>query len=335
MGRPAATLLALALIGCGAPSQRQQLYAAGTDRDDGHGLLARASSRLMTSDDTEASLFPAPGATSPKDHLADDADEDRQPSGDMYGGGSYGGATYASYVVPPWTYPNVNRLVRYTQRAGLTAAIEGVVSWQGAAPPSLTTSCGVVEALHVGSDRGVGGVLVYIERVTVGRTLPHDGGERRPSSVGGVIVKRGCTLAPAVQVVTPLPAALAIHGDAKRTRLVIMAPAPAAPKPLELQEGGRIELQARPGITHVIADDGALGAARVVGLDTPYYAITDDGGRFRIDELAAGTYEVTFWQPPVATVSGGKLTYGAPIVIRRSIKVDATRSAHLDLTLGR
>ena len=41
-------------------------------------------------------------------------------------------------------------------------------------------------------------------------------------------------------------------------------------------------------MTRVDSEDGKLGAAWVIGLDTPYYAITDDAGRFRIDELATG-----------------------------------------------
>jgi hypothetical protein len=338
MVRRAASLIVIAMIAmiaCGAPSPRQPLYSAGTERDDGHGLLGRASASLLTSDEAEVSLFPA---RPPARHKVTDIYGGDGYGGDtygMYGGGAYGGASYATYVVPPWGYPSANRSVRYTQKAGLTAAIEGVVTWRGPTPPKLTTSCGAVESLRVAADHSVGGVLVYIEHVSVGRTLPHDGGERRPSSVGGVLVKRGCTLEPTVQVVTPLPAALAIHGDARRARLVIVAPAPIVPKPLELQEGGRIELPARSGITQIAGDDGSLGAAWVIGLDTPYYAITDDTGRFRIDELAAGTYEVTFWQPPIATVSGGKLAYGAPIVVRRSIKVDTTKTSRLDIALGR
>ncbi|MDB4954570.1 MAG: hypothetical protein JWO36_2139, partial [Myxococcales bacterium] len=53
-----------------------------------------------------------------------------------------------------------------------------------------------------------------------------------------------------------------------------------------------------------------------------------------IDELAAGTYEITFWQPPIASAGpDGVLTYGAPIVLRRSIKVDVVKPSQLDVAL--
>jgi hypothetical protein len=71
----------------------------------------------------------------------------------------------------------------------------------------------------------------------------------------------------------------------------------------------------------------------VVAASTPYYALTDERGRFRLDELAPGSYDVTFWQPPLATTVNGKLVYGAPVVVHRPVKVDLTRPARLDLAL--
>src|SRR5262249_34906634 len=105
-------------------------------------------------------------------------------------------------------------------------------------------------------------------------------------------------------------------------------------KPVELQEAGRVVIQAQPGVTRIDADDGSLAAAWVVASDTPYYAITDDAGRFRIDELAAGTYDVTFWHPPLAALVDGKLVYWPPVIRHRTIKVDAAHAARLDVALG-
>ena len=323
-----AALLGIALVGCGSPTPRPTLYAAGSDKDDGHGLLARASATLLTSEGAEPSSFPARSRRT--------AYGGSTYGGDAYGGSgaAYGGAHYGNYAPPAWTYPSVNRAPHYTSLAGLTGVVEGVVTWRGAPPARLATSCGAIEPLHVGTDHAIAGALVYIERITTGRTLAHEGGERRPSTVGGVIVKHGCAFVPAVQLVTPLPAALSIHGDATPTTLRITT-ATGTSSSIDLQEAGRVALQVRPGVTRVEADDGTLAAAWVVALETPSYAITDDAGRFRIEELAAGTYDVSFWLPPIPAVVDGKLGYGAPVISHRSITVTTALPAHLDVALGR
>ena len=203
-------------------------------------------------------------------------------------------------------------------------------------PAPLVTACGTIDnpGVRVGANRAVGGVLVYIEHVEAGRTIPSYG---RPASVGGTIAKRGCVLAPALQIITPLPAGLAIHGDATGVKLRVTSPTgspsgvPVVAQSFELQEAGRVLLQAQAGVTRIEADDGSLGVAWVVAANTPYYAITDDTGRFRIDELAAGTYDVTVWRPPLASLADGKLVYGPPVITHRSIKVDLARPAHLDV----
>jgi hypothetical protein len=226
----------------------------------------------------------------------------------------------------------VRNLPRDAPAAGLTGAIEGTVTWRGAPPPPITTACGRIEhpSVRLGAHAAVAGALVYIEHVDVGRAIPN---YARPVSVGGMIAKRGCALAPALQILTPLPGGLAIHGDA--TEITLRVTQPDGTRPFALQEAGLVMLQAQPGVTRIEADDGSLAAAWVVASDTPYYAITDDAGRFRIDELAAGTYDVTFWHPPLARAASGKLLYGAPMIVHRSIKVAATRPAHLDVVLGR
>ena len=309
----------LALVACGS-SQRAPLAPAGDEHDDGAGLLARASASLVLGD-------------------TDDATESRAAfggnayGGNTYGGAAYGGSTYAGWTPPQWAYNAPNRIPRYSVIAGLTGAIEGTVTWPGPPPPKLTSACGLIDnpSIHVGSDHGVGGVLVFIDRITIGRPLPY---YSRPATVGGILVKHGCTLTPAAQLVMPLPAALAINGDATRARIRVTPPSRVV-KSAELQEGGRIVVELAPGITRVDGDDDKLAAAWVLTLDSPYYAITDEAGRFRLDELAAGTYDVTFWQPPLATATPtGTLSYGAPLVVHRTVKVESGKPAHLSIALS-
>ena len=323
----ARSVLLLAAWACGS-GHRSQLYPAGSDKDDGYGDLAQKSARLLTSDAADGSLV-----ASRRSH--------RRRDGEPYGGNPYGGTTYggdpSGGPADPASLAPSGRAVgphaaRYNATAGLTGAIEGTVTWRGAPPAPVVTACGAIDnpGVHVGEGGAVGGVLVYIEHVEVGRALPSYG---RPATVGGTIAKRGCALAPAAQIVTPLPAGLAIHGDATAVKLRVTQP--SGVRPFELQEAGRVVLQAQAGVTRIDADDGTLGVAWVVATDTPYYAITDDSGRFRIDELAAGTYDVTFWRPPLATTANGKLVYGPPVITHRSITVGAARPVRLDVALER
>ncbi len=306
-------VLAAGALSCGG-SQHAQLAAAGDDKDEGAGELARAAIKFETSSE-EGSGFADPRTTRAFDYEASYGGEPY--GGGAFGGDPYGGNGYANWRAPQWSYNVPNRMPRYNVSVGLAGAIEGTVTWNGQLPAKVSSACGTIDnpTLHVSSDKAVRGVVVYIEKITIGRSTPY---YSRPAAVGGVLSKRGCAFVPAVQIVAPLPGSVAINGDTQRTRLSV------AGKPQELQEGGLVQVEVKAGVNKIESEDAKLAAAWVLGLETPYYAITDDSGRFRIDELAAGTYDLTFWQPPVATSNrDGTWSYSAPIVVKRSVQVDA------------
>ena len=319
----AAAFLATA---CGGPS-RASLAKAGTEKDEGAGDLARASLHLSSAgSNTEPDGFTDVGRPARRWDVSYASPYGGGTyGGDPYGGLAYGGGGYANWVIPQWSYSPPNRMPRYNVLAGLSGAVEGTVTWLGAPPAKVSSACGPIDnpTLRVGTDKAARGVIVFIDKVATGRAVPY---YTRPASVGGTIAKRGCALVPAAQIVSPLPGSLTIHGDAERTKLKLFGEK-GAPAIAELQEGGFVQVEAKVGVTRVESEDGKLAPAWVIGLESPYYAITDDGGRYRIDELAPGTYELTFWHPPVATTNaGGTWTYGAPIIVRRSVKIGAKTS---------
>jgi hypothetical protein len=313
-------VIVAATIAC-AGSQRSPLSKAGDERDDGAGELARASLRFETPDD-DAQGFVDRDARQGARRVYDAGNV---YGGDPYGGAPYGGfgdpyggAGYANWRPPQWSYNVPNRTPRYSVSVGLTGAIEGTVTWDGQLPAKLASACGPIDnpTLRVSKDRALRGVIVYIEKIAIGRATPY---YSRPASVGGMLAKRGCALVPSAQIVAPLPGAVSVHGDGQRTKLRVGA------STQELQEAGLVQIEVEAGVTKIESDDGKLAAAWVLGLETPYYAITDDLGRFRIDELAPGTYELTFWQPPVASTNrDGTFSYGPPIVAKRTVTVGAT-----------
>jgi hypothetical protein len=316
--------LAVAATACGG-AQPTPVGKAGDTHDDGAGELARASIKLLIGGPTK--VQPGADVRVHHDGTGGDVYGGGFYGGGGYGGDPYGGASYAGWTVPQWSYTTPNRVPTYTIGSALPGVVEGAVTWAGATPAKLKTSCGLIDnpTLRVGSDKGMRGVLVYIEHVTVGRALPYYG---RPASVGGVVAKHGCALLPAAQVVTPLPASLAIHGDGARAKVVV------AGKTHDLQEGGVVSVEVKLGLTRIEGEAGTLSPAWVLAMETPYYAITDDTGRFRIDELPVGTYDVTFWQAPIATAGAdGAIGVGQPIITHRTIHIDAGKPTRLDVAL--
>lgn len=279
------------------------LNKAGDDRDDGAGLLARASVQLVLGSGAPAAL--------------DDTRRHRHPDDD-----AFGGTSYANWTPPPWTFANVQRPARYGVTAtGLDGSINGTVTWTGAIPPR--SACGF--GLRVGPDRAVRGALVYIEHVAIGRAFP---AYARPVAVGGTLAKHGCAFGPVAQIMAPLPAAIAIQGDDVATQLRVTPPAAGEVATVELQAGAVIDLAIAAGVTKIESIDGALGPAYVIGLETPYSSVTDDDGRFRIEDLAPGAYDLTIFEAPIAAG-------GAPIVTHRTVHVGATAPTKLSIAIGR
>lgn len=325
-------VIVLLAIACG-PQRAPLSSKPGDDHDEGAGMLARASLRFHTPADDAPQGFADQRPVRAYDH--DEAYGYGYGYGGAvyggsayggFGGSAYGGIGYAGWRLPQWSYNVPNRMPRYNVRLGLPGSIEGTVTWNGQLPAKVASRCGPIDnpTLRVSRDKAVRGVIVYIDKVAVGRSTPY---YSRPTSVGGMLAKRGCALVPAAQIVAPLPGSIAVHGDAQRTKLRIGG------KTHELQEAGLVQVEVKSGVTKVESEDGTLAPAWVLGLDTPYFAITDEAGRFRLDELAPGTYELTFWQPPIATANrDGTWSYGAPIVVKRTVKVTG-RTTHVSVAL--
>jgi hypothetical protein len=306
--------LAACGLACG-PARGPRLPAAGTDGDDGAGELAAASHQLRLG--------------------GEDGAAGERRSKVATGGATYGGATYAGYSAQWDPMPPAVRS-GYQTYAGPTGAIAGVVRWPteaavapGATATTTTATDGCGEPRRR-PDRGASDVAVYVEQIGAGRALPSFG---RPVVVGGVIEKRGCALWPRIQLAAPLPLAVTVHGDASAVTLLVTAPSGEA-RAYPLDEGGLARVPLAPGITRLEGDDHRVAAAWVIGATTPYYAITDDAGRYRLDELPPGAYEVTYWQAPAVTVDAdGRHRYGAPRVVRRLLRVVAGQATAADVVL--
>jgi hypothetical protein len=311
--------------------------ATGADdqpADDATGQLAQASVKFTIGPAEEA----LEEAAATNGYAGGGYDEygGYQYGGGMYGGGMYGGESYAGYVPNAvGAYTSINRQVDYTiQSLANAGSIAGTVTWADApGTRRLSSPCGEIEnpTLRLGPRGEVGGAVVYLDGITQGRPLAIG---TRPLVIGGTIEKIDCALRPTAQVLSPAPAPVTIHNDARRDVMVVRGPGTTDPVTVQLAPGGHRQVGVVLGVTTVADEAGAVVPAWIVAPGHPYFALTDDRGRFQIGDVVPGTYKLVVWHPPVVTGwRDGKPQYGAPTIVTRTVKVSSYATARADVAL--
>jgi hypothetical protein len=304
-------VVVVAAIACARPAPpRSHLPAAGAvhqknGSDDGTGILALASSRLMI--DTGEPVVP------PRSDAF---------GGWGYGGTAYGGSSYAGYTPHADTERTPRRPNYMIANLADAGSLTGTVTWPK--PPQaqrrLKTPCGTIDnpTLRLGPNGEVGGAVVYLDRVQRGRPLEVLG---QVVTLGGSMSRLGCTMSPSTQVMLPVPDALTLFNGARRDRYVVRPPT-GGPTTVELGAGDFRTVAIDRGATAIGDADGRVIPGWIVTPGHPYVTMTDDRGRFRIDNIAPGVYDVVIWHPPVVSgYRGERAVYGAPVVVKRVEKI--------------
>jgi hypothetical protein len=159
-------------------------------------------------------------------------------------------------------------------------------------------------------------------------------------ALGGTVDAKGCALSPRVQVAAPIGLVAQIGNlDADATALRVNGPA---------GEADELALPARATREVTLGEAGAwrLGfadahpgtSAWLFVPSTPYAVVTDEHGRFRIDDVPPGEYTLMVWHEPVATGvdQSGKLVQTPTAPIKQTVKVKAydVTSVKLELKPG-
>jgi plastocyanin len=63
----------------------------------------------------------------------------------------------------------------------------------------------------------------------------------------------------------------------------------------------------KPGMSRIFCNIHPNMAAYVVAVDSPYFAVSDDGGAFTIASVVPGTYTYHAWRPGSATITGASV----------------------------
>lgn len=217
--------------------------------------------------------------------------------------------------------------------------LSGVLRFTGAPPklPALAVNknrdvCGESkpsEALVLGADKGVKGGVVMIEGVGRGKKAAGD----------VVIDNTKCVFVPHVAATTvggrarvknSDPILHNTHGFLGKPTIFNVA------LPNKEQVVDITKRLTKTGPVRVLCDAHPHMMAWMIVHDSPYYAVTDERGAFKIDGVPPGTYKVTMWHEGFRTKGvdkDGRPAYEDPVTVTKQITVAPKGAATIDFEL--
>jgi plastocyanin len=217
-------------------------------------------------------------------------------------------------------------------------AVVGRVRFAGE-PPRLsalavrknTDVCGEhkpAEALVVGPGGGVRNTVVYVEGVERGKRPP----EFELDNARCLFVPHvSAVMAGAkVRIRNADPVLHNTHGFLDRLTVFNVA-LPNKDQVVDITQ--RIK---KLGVVEVLCDAHTHMRAWIVVRDNPYFAVTDDGGRFRIAEVPPGQYRVTAWHEGWVVTGkdkDGRPVHDPPRVLTQEVTVPARGEVSVEFQL--
>ncbi len=174
------------------------------------------------------------------------------------------------------------------------------------------------EVLVVGPSGGVGGAVILIEGVARGkkpdREIVLDNAKCRFVPHVSVVMRGG-----SIKVRNSDPVLHDSHGlwDGKITAFNVALPGRGRDVPIT-------RYLKKPGVIEVRCDAHTHMRAWLVVHDSPYFAVTDREGHFKIDGLPPGTYTVAMWHPGFAQKGidkDGRPIYDEPRRVTRELTI--------------
>lgn len=216
--------------------------------------------------------------------------------------------------------------------------ILGVVRYTGepvrAAPIPVrknTDVCGEhkpSEALMVGPGGGIKNTVVYLEGVERGKPP----GELLLDNAKCLFVPHvsAAMVGARVRIRNTDPVMHNTHGFQDRATVFNIA------QPLKDQAIDITQRIRKVGVIDVQCDAHTHMRAWIVVRDNPYFAVTDESGRFRITEVPPGRYRLTAWHEGWVVTGkdkDGRPLYDAPRVVTREVTVPAHGEVAVDFEL--
>jgi plastocyanin len=217
--------------------------------------------------------------------------------------------------------------------------LSGVVRFNGTAPnlPPIAVNknrdvCGEQkpsEALIVGADKGVKGSVILLEGVAKGKKAS---GDVIVDNHKCLFVGHVTTAGPGdrVRVKNSDGVLHNTHGRLGKTTVFNLA-LPNKDQMVDITK--RLN---KPGVVRVLCDAHPHMMAWMIVHDSPYYAVTDEHGAFKIDGVPPGTYKVTMWHEGFrgkGVDKDGRPAYEDPVTVTKEITVAPRGAATIDFEL--
>jgi hypothetical protein len=176
------------------------------------------------------------------------------------------------------------------------------------------------ERLLVAADRGLANVLVSIQGIKPAAPPP--------PATGATIDQVGCRYTPHVQAATVGTRLSVVNSDAvlHNVHAVGTGATPATVFNLAMPFKGQKlpTVLRRTGVMKIRCDAGHDWMSAYIGVyDHPYFAVTDQQGRFTIADVPAGEHQVELWHEPIDPK-------GAPLVQTVTIRIADGKVAKIE-----
>jgi plastocyanin len=184
------------------------------------------------------------------------------------------------------------------------------------------------EALVVGADGGVQGGVILVEGVTKGKKLTRE----------VVLDNAKCLFVSHVTAVTPGEKVRVKNSDPILHSTHFFAKPAGFNLALPNKEQ-TIDITRRltkPGVMRILCDAHPHMFAWMVVHDSPYLAVTDERGAFKIDTIPPGTYKVTMWHEGFRAKGvdkDGRPTFEEPHRITKEVTIAPKGTAAVDFEL--
>ena len=180
--------------------------------------------------------------------------------------------------------------------------ISGTVKWSGPVPHELDfpitkdpqvceqdgKKTASLDRLIVGQDGGVANTIVYLKNISAGKSM--DLPEQRRH-----LDQKHCRYIPHILLV-PQNSALQMQSSDATLHTIHMDGAASFNLPFPFPNQITARTMATPGLVNLRCNGGHVWMnAEMMVVPHPYYAVTDESGRFEFTSVPAGTYQIVAW----------------------------------------